>query len=277
MGIRLRTILSRLLIFLVFIIAIIYVSPVLIVINSAFKRGRELMKPLYTLPESVFTGNFVEAFSIRNMGLAFLNSVSVTVISVIFIVILAAMASYTLARWNNKATSTIYVLFIMGMVIPFFVIMVPMFKILSMIGLHGKQGLVIMYVAMGMSLATFLMTGFIRSSVPKELEESMLIDGAGTVRILFSLIIPLMKSIIITVVMLDTIWVWNDFLLPSILLTGQKQMTLPPIQFALMNQFFQRWNLLFAAFTISMTPMIILFFSCQKYIVKGIVDGSLKG
>ncbi len=255
----------------------VFIQPLILVAINAFKNSRELVKPLYALPEGLYLGNFQEALSVNRIDQAFYNSVLVAVLSVTGIVLLASMSSYALARWENKATRLIYLSLIMGMVIPFFVTMIPMFKLVYLLRMTGRLGLTILYWAMGMSLATFLMTGFVKSSVPLELEESMMIDGSSTLRTFFTLVLPLMRPIIITVVMLDTIWVWNDYLLPSVILTGDAQKTLPPIQAAMCTQYFQKWNLLFATFTVSMAPIVLLFFSCQRYVIRGITEGSLKG
>lgn len=260
-----------------FAFAAFFIMPIAWVVLSSMKTGPELIKPFYTLPESIYFGNYIDVFGIAAFEFAALNSLMITVVSVFFIVLLSSMASYAIARWDNKVTYILYVLFISGMVLPFISIMVPFLRVASFFGIVGRPGLIILYVAMGMSLATFLITGFVRSSVPIEMEESMAIDGASTVQIFFFLVLPMLRPIIITVAMLNIIWVWNDYLLPSIMLTNYRMFTLPLVQTQLNTQFFQQWNTLFAAFTLSMIPMFILFFSCQRYVVKGITDGAIKG
>lgn len=257
--------------------AIVYVSPIFFVVINASKYGKDLLKPFLSLPSQWRMTNYSDAFKSLNLGRGFFNSAIITFFSVFLIIIFASMASYAIARWENKFTNMLYVSFVMGMVIPFSVIMVPSLKILSFFKLSGKVGLIAMYVALGMSLAIFLITGFVKSSIPKELEEAMYVDGASTLTIFFKLVLPLLRPIIITMVLLDTVWVWNDFLLPTILLTSPDTFTLPVSLYNMTSEHFQRWNLLFAAAIFAMLPIIILFFSCQKYIVKGITEGSLKG
>jgi len=257
--------------------SVLYICPVILTIMNAFKKSSEFSKPFYFPPEQWKLDNFFEAFNTAHMNIAFYNSFLVTVISVFSIVLIASMASYAIARNNNYLEQLLYFLFISGLVIPFHVIMIPSMKIVGMLKLNGRIGLIIIYVSLGMSLAVFLFTGFIRSAVPMELEEAAFIDGASQLKVFFNVVVPLIAPVIVTVVMLDTIWVWNDFLLPSILLTRQNMLTLPLSQFRFVSQYVQKWNLQFAAFTMGLIPLFILFFTCQKYIVKGVASGSLKG
>lgn len=208
---------------------------------------------------------------------AFFNSALICGLSLVGIVLITVMASYAIVRRNSKFTSALYIIFVMGLVMPFTTIMIPTMKIVGALHINGKYGLILIYCALGISFATFLFCGFIRSSVPFELEEAARIDGASSGRIFFTIVLPLMKPSIMTVVMIDAIWIWNDFLLPSLMLSGKDNRTLPLSQMTLVGQYVQKWDLQFAAFTLSMLPLFILFFSCQKYIIKGVAAGSVKG
>jgi raffinose/stachyose/melibiose transport system permease protein len=260
-----------------FLLSVLYVTPLLLTVMNAFKQLPEFVKPFYALPEHWSFGNFAKVIELTNMGVAALNSLLVTAVSVFGILWLSSLASYGIARGPKAYNSLLYALFIAGMILPFHVIMVPSIKMLSMLHVSGRPALILMYFALGMSLAVFMFTSFIRSSVPKELEESVTIDGATGYGIYWHIILPLLKPVLVTVGMLNTIWVWNDFLLPSLLLTDSSELTLPLSQFRFVGEYMQQWNYQFAGFTMSVIPIIVLFFVCQKYVVKGITAGALKG
>lgn len=263
--------------FIMIVFSVLFVTPLLLTMMNAFKQLPEFVKPFYALPERWSFVNFAKVIELTNMGTAALNSLLITAVSVIGILWLASLASYGIARGPKAYNSLLYALFIAGMILPFHVIMVPSIKMLSILHLSGRPGLVLMYFALGMSLAVFMFTSFIRSSVPKELEESVTMDGAMSYGIYWHIILPLLKPVLVTVGMLNTIWIWNDFLLPSLLLTDSGQLTLPLSQFRFVGEYMQQWNYQFAGFTMSVFPIIVLFFACQKYVVKGITAGALKG
>jgi raffinose/stachyose/melibiose transport system permease protein len=262
---------------IVLVASIMFVAPIVITFLNSFKQMPEISKSFFSIPAKLDLSNYMEVYRLTKMDVALFNSFLLVVCSLIGIIWFSAMASYVIARLDNYYNKVIYSLFVMGLIIPFAVIMIPLMKIVGFFHLQGRFGLIVIYVALGLSKGVFLMTGFIKSSVPIELEESVVTDGGTGGTVFRKVVIPLIKPIIVTLIMLDTIWIWNDFLLPSLMLTKPEWRTLPLSQFRLVGDYVQKWNLQFAAFSMMMIPLFIFFLLCQKHIVKGLSAGSLKG
>jgi raffinose/stachyose/melibiose transport system permease protein len=263
------------LLFLLF--GILNCAPVISIVMNGFKTMPEIAGSFFAPPSSLSLDNFAEVIDYTGFYRAFGNSVLITVVSVLGIVLISSMAGYAIVRRDTRFSRALYHIFVLGMVMPFATIMIPTMRLIGRSPLSGRGALIVMYWALGISLAVFIIAGFIRSAVPYEIEEAAHIDGAGSLRIFVQIVFPLLKAPVITVVMLDTIWIWNDFLLPTLLITGRASRTIPLSQFILVGQYLQKWNLQFAGFTLSLIPLLVLFFTCQKYIVKGVAAGSIKG
>lgn len=269
---------GKIIFMLAFLLAgLLYTFPIVLTVINGFKPMSEMTNSFFALPEKFSADNFREVIKTTSFFRALYNSVIVTTISVFGIVLISVMASYGIVRRRSKYNQVLYFLFVMGMAMPFTTIMVSSMRVVGFLHLRGRFALILMYFALGIPLAVFLFSGFIRASVPIELEESARIDGADPWRIFFQIVLPLMRAPIMTVVMLDTIWIWNDFLLPSILLSSKSNRTLPLSQFVFVSKYNTKYNLQFAAFTMAMIPIFILFISCQKYIIKGVAAGAVKG
>ncbi|WP_273327376.1 carbohydrate ABC transporter permease [Vallitalea guaymasensis] len=259
------------------ILAIVTIWPFYITVLMAFKTPRETFQSFYGLPKVFRLDNFINAWKITNFSLAFKNSFIVTMVSLVFIVLATSMAGYAIARSNKKFYNFIYVLFVSGMMVPFQVIMIPLYKMGRKFGLvNNRWGIILIYICLGVHLAVFLYTGFVKG-IPKELEEAATIDGASTPQIFFKVVFPLLKPITMTILVLDTMWIWNDFFLPLLFLQDTKIRTLPLTQFYFYGKYNTQMNLAFAAFILAMIPILIFYFAMQKYIVKGIVAGAVKG
>jgi raffinose/stachyose/melibiose transport system permease protein len=261
---------------LLVMIAIFFFLPVFLTILNSFKSMEEMTKPFYAPPNHLALDNFRQVFGTTHMASAFLYSVIIVASSVTGIVILTSMASYVIARRNSLYNRIIHVVFIAGLMIPFTVLMIPLMKVVGFLKIGNIYGLIVIYLALGMSLPVFLLTGFIKGSVPLELEESAHMDGAGIFRIFASIVMPLLKPILATVIMLGTVWIFNDFLLPSLLLSS-KRFTIPLSQYQLAGQYLQWYNLMLAGFTITFIPLFALFLSFQRYFIRGVTEGALKG
>ncbi len=257
--------------------SVIYLLPILLTIMNAFKSNRELVRPFYSLPKRWDLGIFREAYEVTHLGSALVNSTIVAGFSLVGILLIASLASYGLARRESGYNRVLYFLFVSGLILPFHVIMVPVMKVAGVLHLNGRLGLIVMYISLGMSLAVFMTYGYIRGSIPRELEEAMLMDGASSFGIYLNIILPLVRPIFVVILMWDTVWIWNDFLLPSLLLTSPDTLTLPLTQFRLYGRNLQKFNLQFAAFTMGFMPMVVLFFTCQKWVFRSVIAGSLKG
>ena len=185
------------------------------------------------------------------------------------------MAAWVLVRYKTKASKVIFLIFAASMLIPFQCVMLPLVGFASKIGLMSRGGLIFMYMGFQTSMAIIMFHGFIKN-IPEELEEAATIDGCGSVRLFFSIVLPLMKTILVTVAVINVMGTWNDFLLPSLIINRQGLQTLPLKTYLFFGQFAKRWDLASAGLVMCMAPIIIFYLFCQKYIVKGITDGAIK-
>jgi raffinose/stachyose/melibiose transport system permease protein len=263
---------------------ILWLYPVYIIIVNSFKSRSEMYANSLALPSELSLQYYTAAFAKMNFFIAFKNSLVVTVISVIFIVILTSMTAWMFVRTNNTLSKILFSIIIVTMLVPFQTIMMPLMQEMNMFqkatGLQFKDsigGLIFMYVGFGAGMGVFLYHGFIRSSCPVSLEEAAMIDGASTWRVFWQIVFPILKPITVTVAILDVIWIWNDYLLPSLTLTSQDNKTIPLAMALFFGQYNIEWNMSMAALTFSIIPVIVFYLSAQKYIIKGIAAGAVKG
>ena len=263
-----------------FLLFILYMIPFLLVLINSLKQKITIIKTPLTLFDEAGPQfeNYVSAFNKMGYFQAFKNSLIITVISIVLLIICSSMCAYILTRRNYLACKISYFLLISYMIIPFQVIMIP---VLAIFGsqfhlLNNRLILIIMNVAYGTCFASFLMCGFIRSSVPIALEEAALIDGAGIFTIYSRIVLPLLKPILATNMILQTLGLWNDYLLPSLVLGKEALQTLPIRIRAFNGTFTSDYGLMMAALVMCLSPILILFLFMQKYIVGGIVSGAVK-
>jgi raffinose/stachyose/melibiose transport system permease protein len=263
---------------------ILWLYPVYIIIVNSFKSRSEMYANSLALPSELSLQYYTAAFAKMNFFIAFKNSLVVTVISVIFIVILTSMTAWMFVRTNNTLSKILFSIIIVTMLVPFQTIMMPLMQEMNMFqkatGLQFKDsigGLMFMYIGFGAGMGVFLYHGFIRSSCPVSLEEAAMIDGASTWRVFWQIVFPILKPITVTVAILDVIWIWNDYLLPSLTLTSQDNKTIPLAMALFFGQYNIEWNMSMAALTFSIIPVIVFYLSAQKYIIKGIAAGAVKG
>ena len=198
--------------------------------------------------------------------MAFKNSIIVTVIAVGIIVLLSAMTAWMFVRSNNKLSKFLYGLLILTMLIPFQTIMMPLMQEMNQFGKFFS-----------IPFKDSLFHGFIKSSVPVSLEEAAIIDGCNTWQLFWRIVFPILKSITVTVIILDVIWIWNDYLLPSLTLTSIKNKTIPLAMSLFFGQYTIEWNMAMAALTFTIIPVIVFYLLCQKHIIKGVAAGAVKG
>lgn len=263
---------------------VLWLYPVYIIIVNSFKSRAEMYANSLALPSELSLQYYTAAFAKMNFFIAFKNSLVVTVISVIFIVILTSMTAWMFVRTNNTLSKILFSIIIVTMLVPFQTIMMPLMQEMNMFqkatGLQFKDsigGLIFMYIGFGAGMGVFLYHGFIRSSCPVSLEEAAMIDGASTWRVFWQIVFPILKPITVTVAILDVIWIWNDYLLPSLTLTSQDNKTIPLAMALFFGQYNIEWNMSMAALTFSIIPVIVFYLSAQKYIIKGIAAGAVKG
>lgn len=270
--------------FLMFVFAMF---PFFIVVINSAKSSLEIMTEPIAMPErwGQLIDNIVDIWSrptIRYSSSVF-SSVIITVGSLTAISIFSAMAAWVLVRTKTKASTVVFLIFLSGLIIPFQVVMFPLVALFRMIYeatgfrlLRTYHGMIISYIGFGAPLAVFMFHGFIKS-IPLELEEASTIDGCSKPKTFFAIILPILKPIFVTVIILNAIWIWNDFLLPSLILgIGQDIQTIPLAIAAFAGSFVKKWDLIMTAVLMAATPIIIGFLFAQKHIIKGMVAGSIK-
>jgi len=244
---------------------------------GSFKEFSEIFANVFGLPHHWTLDNYINAFYRINFLSAFQNSAIITVFSVFGLVLFPSMAAYRLTRVDSRFHRILYFVFIASMVVPFPAIMLSLVRTISALQLFNTHiGVIISYYGLGSAFAIVLYCGFLKT-VPIEMEEAAAIDGCSQPRIYLSIVMPLLKPTTATLIVLNAIWFWNDFLLPAILLTRLQMQTLPLSIGFLFDMFHSRWDLAMAAIILSIIPALILFLSFQKFIVSGIAVGAVKG
>ena len=258
-------------------LGLLFLFPIYILILNSFKNIKGIFTDVLGFPDSAsFTAeNYPNAFEALEYIQSFMNSFLITVISSLLILLISAMAAWVLVRYKTKTSKVIFILFAAAMLIPFQCVMLPLVGFASRINLMNPAGLVFMYMGFGTSMSIVMFHGFIKN-IPEELEEAATIDGCGGFRLFFTIVAPLMRTILITVEVLNVMWIWNDYLLPSLIINNPGWQTLPLKTYLFFGQFAKRWDLASAGLIMCIIPIIIFYLLCQKYIVKGITDGAIK-
>lgn len=255
---------------------VIYVIPFLVAIINSFKTRQQVVDNPFALPSSINIQNYIDAFNKMHYVSAFMNSLIITVCSVFIIVIFSSMTAYIFVRRNWKINKLMFFVMIASMIIPFQGIMIPLVKIYGSIGmLNSKWALIYMYLGFGTSLAVFMYHGFLKS-IPLELEEAAMIDGATKLQIFWKVVFPLLKPTTMTIVILDMLWIWNDYLLPVLVLQTIGQRTLPLSTFYFYGTYTADYGLVTAGLVMTIVPVIIVYLALQKNILNGVLQGSIK-
>lgn len=258
--------------------AIVFLYPLILVIINSFKSFSEIMTNVLSLPKKLDFSNYVNAFRIMEYPHLFLNTLIATVIGVTGVVLLSAMAGYKLSRTKTRYSWLVFTVCIAPMMIPFHSYMIALVKMAKNMHLiNSVYGLGIIYWGLGIPLALFMFHGFVKS-IPKELDECATIDGCSPFRAFFSVIFPLLTPVTVSTIVINTMWMWNDFLLPLLMLSGeQKQKTLQIAAYGFFGQYKVEWNLAMAGVMLTIIPAIIFYLALQKYIIDGMVAGAVKG
>ena len=267
---------------LLLLAAVVFLSPIYIMLVNSFKNRAELYENVLSLPSSFSFQYYSEAIDRMNFLTAFGNSLYVTITSVVFIVVLASMTAWMLVRTDNRLSRIIFLVFVSTMLIPFQTLMMPLMQVMDWIRsntgipmLNTHEGLIFMNIGFHASMAVFLYHGFIKS-VPIALEEAATIDGCTKFGVFWRIVFPMLKTITVTVAILDVIMMWNDYLLPSLVLSSTGLRTIPLATFYFFGEFTIVWNLAMAGLTLTIIPVVIFYAFAQKYIIKGIAAGAVK-
>lgn len=261
------------------ILALLFLAPVFIILINSFKGKLYISNELFSLPNATtFVGleNYIRGIESAKFWNAFGYSLFISVFSVATIVILTSMTAWYIVRVNNKFTNLLYYLFIFSMIVPFQMVMYTTTWTANQLSLDNPVGIILIYLGFGSGLSIFIFTGFIKS-IPKEIEEAAVIDGCGPIRTFFLVVFPILKPTAITVAILNAMWIWNDYLLPYLLL-GTEYKTIPiAIQYLQGSYGNTDMGALMALLVLSIIPVIIFYLALQKHIIKSFADGSVKG
>ena len=264
-----------------------FIAPLLLVLLNAAKSNNEIIQTPLALPQNwgILWTNITAIWNNVNIryAQALMNSTIITFFSLAGITIFSAMAAWVLLRTPTKLSAAIFMMFVAAMVIPFQVVMFPLVKWFSIFQqatgiqlLRSYTGIVIAYIGFGSSLSIFMFHGFMKS-IPHEIEEAAYMDGAGKIRTFFAIVLPILKPIYVTILILNGIWIWNDFLLPMLVLgKGSPVQTLPLAVNNFAGAFLVSWDLMMTAILMALIPVLFFFLSAQKHIIKGMVEGSVK-
>ncbi len=262
------------------LISIFYILPIVVVLFNSFKKKAYINLEPFQLPdETTFTGleNYTTAIDQYGFLKAVGWTVFITVGSVLVILICTSMCAWFITRVRNRFTKAIYILCVFSMVVPFQMVMFTLSLVTDRLGLGTPWGLIIIYLGFGAGLAVFMFCGFVKA-IPIEIEEAAMIDGCSPIRTFFSVVLPIMKPTYISVGILETMWIWNDFLLPYLTLDIKKYKTIS-IVIQYMKGSYGRVDMgaIMAALIMAVIPVVVFYLSCQKYIIKGVAAGAVKG
>jgi raffinose/stachyose/melibiose transport system permease protein len=259
------------------LIAVLFLIPFYFVIVNSLKSFAEILINSSSLPNKLYFGNYSKVWTIMRFPRAFLNSLLITVFSNVGLILISSLAAYRMVRFPTKFNQILFAAFVAAMVIPFQSIMIPLVRVADKAGLMDSiPGLVVCYFGFGVMLNVFLYHGFVKS-IPKEIEESAVVDGSNPYGVFVRIVFPLLKPMSITIIILNSLWIWNDFLLPSLILNSPELRTIPLSTFSFFGQYTKQWDLALAALVLGVTPIIIFFLALQKHIIEGITAGSVKG
>ena len=262
------------------LVSILYLAPLFIVLINSFKKKAFINLEPFKLPtEKNFIGleNFTNAIENYDFLMAVVWNLVMTVGSVVVILVCTSMFAWFITRVNNRATKFLYLLCVFSMVVPFQMVMFTLSLVTDRLKLGTPWGLIIIYLGFGAGLAVFMFCGFVKS-IPIEIEEAAMIDGCSPLRTFFSVVLPIMKPTYISVGILETMWIWNDFLLPYLTLDLNKFSTIS-IVIQRMQGSYGRVDMgaIMASLVMAIIPIVVFYLSCQKHIIKGVAAGAVKG
>lgn len=262
------------------ILAVLWLYPIFLVVINSIKKKAFIMRAPFAIPDKIsFFGlqNFVSGIEKTNFWAAALNSVVITVGSVAVIVLCTSMCAWYITRVHSKFSKAMYMLCLFSMIVPFQMVMFTLSKIANMLHLTNPVSIIIIYLGFGAGLAVFMFCGFVKS-IPLEIEEAAMIDGCTPLQTFFQIVFPIMKPTTITVCILQAMWIWNDYLLPYLVLDLKKYKTIPiVVQYLKGGYGAVDWGTMMAMLVLAIIPVVIFYIAAQKYIIEGVVAGAVKG
>lgn len=263
------------------ILSLLWVYPIFMILINSLKFDKYIStNSVFKLPTAEsFSGfgNYIEALTSQGFAMAFQYSLIITVSSVVLILLCTSMCAWYVTRVNSILSKLCYGLFVFSMVVPFQMLMFTLSSTADRLNFDTPYNICVIYLGFGAGLAVFMFTGFMKS-IPLEIEEAAMIDGCNPLQIFFQIIIPILKPTLISVCILETMWLWNDYLLPYLVLDRKKYSTIP-----ILIQYFKgsyghvAMGPMMACIMMTVLPIIIIYISLQKYIIKGVIAGAVKG
>ena len=265
--------------FFLIILAFLFLAPILLVLMNSFKGRFFISDTPFALPnDQTFSGikNFITGIEKTGFIPAFGYSLFITVFSVAAIVLFTSMTAWCITRVKSKLSTVIYYLMVFSMIVPFQMVMFTMSKMANITHLDNPIGIIVLYLGFGAGLSVFIFSGFIKG-IPHEIEEAAVIDGCTPIQTFFLIVLPILKPICITVAILNTMWIWNDYLLPYLVI-GSNYKTIPiAVQYLQGGYGSRDMGAMMAMLVLAIVPIVIFYLTCQKYIIKGVVAGAVKG
>lgn len=262
------------------LLSFVFLFPIYLVLINSFKSKFNIIGDPFSFPDGdTFVGleNYINGMESSDIIPAFFRTLIITVGSVLAIVVFTSMTAWYITRVKNKINRIIYYLFLFSMIVPFQMVMFTMTSVSYKLGLNSVLGIIPVYLGFGSGLSVFMFSGFVKS-LPKEIEEAAMIDGCSPVKTFFYVVFPILKPTAITVAILNAMWIWNDFLLPYLLLGSSDKTLSVAIQLTMQGAYGAvDWGGFMAMLVLAIIPIIIFYLFCQKYIIKGVIDGAVKG
>jgi len=256
-------------------IALVIAFPVYVLVNLSVRPRSDTSSPIQPTTSPTLS-NFVEAWREGGLGGALLNSALVTAVSVVIVLAISSLAAYPLARATARWSRGMFLLILLGLMLPFQLAALPLYQTMRDLGLLGSPwALILFYSGLQVPFTTFLYVGFLRS-LPRDFEDAALIDGSNSWQAFWYVVFPMLKPITVTALVLNAISIWNDFFTPLLYLSGSGQQTMPVALSSFVGQYVTDWNLIFAALVISIVPILVVYFALQRSIINGFAGG-LKG
>ncbi len=276
------------------IICILWISPMLVVLLNSFKRKAYIFRYPFGFSansitdgwdkfvqgaKQIFCGtlNYTNGLKTTNFWNCFGNSLFITVCSVAVIILCCSMCAWYIVRVHTKFTKFMYIMCLFSMIVPFQMVMFTLSKFANMLHLSNPAGIIVVYLGFGAGLAVFMFTGFVKG-ISLEIEEAAMIDGCNPIQTFFLIVFPILKPTTVTVAILQAMWIWNDYLLPSLVLNVNKYKTIPiAVQYLKQSHGQIDWGAMMAVLVLAVTPIVIFYIACQKYIIEGVLAGAVKG
>lgn len=258
---------------------IAFTFPFFLVIVNSFKSNGEILESPFSLPTSIKFGHFSEVIEKMNFWVSFKNTFLITGVSVVLILVSSAMAAYYIVRHSSRFNKTLFAMLVASMIIPFQSIMIPLMYIygakLKWIEAAPTTLLIALYIGFGSALSVFIYHGFIKS-IPLELEEASLIDGCTRRQTFFRIVLPILAPTSMTIAILNVLWIWNDYLLPSLILSQPNDFTMPVKMKVFNGTYMNNWELLIPSILLTILPILAAYIFGQRYIIKGVMQGAVK-